>query len=141
MALVKNWRVDVDVLHVGDNVFLGDRKMIVMSVNREGRRVLISGRKHSCGNCDIRWLDESKLGTRPRKLSRSKIRHVNSIAVDVMDGLTDWAPSRIPKPTMQPPGSAGKIEIMRGRVASGEALWHVEDVDWSGWNEVVRETK
>lgn len=134
MALVKVWRVDVDVLHVGDNVFLGDRKMIVHGVNRENRRVLVSGRKHSCANCDIRWLDEAKLGTRPRKLARAKIRAVDSISVDAMDGITNWVPARVPKPTKQPPGSAGKIETLRMRIQRGEQLWHADDVGWEGWN-------
>jgi hypothetical protein len=141
MALVQKWKANVDELHVGDNVFLIDRKMIVLAVNRDGRRVLVSGRKHSCNNCDIRWLPESRLGTRPRKLARAKIKHVNSISVDTMDGITNWIPSKIPKPTRQPPGSAGKIEILRARIAKGEQLWHADDVGWEGWNELMAEIK
>lgn len=137
MSFVKNWRANVDELHPGDNVFLGDRKMIVMAVNRESRRVLVSGRKHSCGNCDIRWLAESRLGSRPRKMSRKTIRNVHSVAVDTMDGITNWVPTKIPKPTEHPPGSNGKIETLRGRIMRGEQLWHVDDVDWSGWNKLL----
>lgn len=137
MALVKNWRADVDYLHPGDNVFLGNRKMIVMAVNRERRRVLVSGRKHSCGNCDIRWLDEARLGSRPRKYSKRDIGSVSAIPVDTMDGITNWVPLKVPEPTDCPPGSAGKLAILRLRIANGEQLWHVDDVDWSGWNALL----
>lgn len=133
MAKVKNFAVDVGNLHEGDSVFLVNRKMNVLAINPDSRRVLIIGRKQKCGNCDIRWIAEHRLGTRPRNISKKKIKNLFSLSVDTMDGISDWVPIKIPKPTDAPPGSPAKIEEMRNRVSRGEQLWHPEDVDYSGW--------
>jgi hypothetical protein len=123
---VKLYPVNVDLLHVGDHVFLGSRKMNVAGVNRDGRRVLVTGRKRR-KNCEIRWIDEKFLGTRPRNLVRRKIKSVHSVDPDVIDGLLDWVPTSKPTPTESTPGSREKIEILRRRVERGETLWHHED--------------
>jgi len=132
MANVKNFRVEVKCLHPGDQVYLGDRLMNVLEVNRASRRVLCAGRKHQTKNFSLRWIDAVKLGTRPRSISRRKFRSVAHLVAITGDGVTDWFPSRTCKPTDYAPGSAGKIEALRHRVARGETLWSSQDADHGG---------
>ncbi len=113
-------------------MFWGDRRMNVLNVNRSTRRVLVGGRKHSCGNCEVRWVDERRLGTRPRKMAARVIRSILDVPAEVAEAIS-WTPTRICKPTASPPGSWEKIQAMRLRVERGETLWHAEDADRTGW--------
>jgi hypothetical protein len=67
-----------------------------------------------------------------------KIRKLDASPSPVMDGISDWVPSKVPKPTECPPGSQSKIEVLMLRVSRGEQLWHVDDVSFAGWNSFLR---
>jgi hypothetical protein len=130
--MVKRFPVDVDNLHVDDWVWWSDRRMRVLAVNREERRVLVGGRKHSCKNCDIRWVEENKLGTRPRKLAGRLIRSILEVDAETAEAI-EWVPSRNPIPTQAAPGTTCKIAVLRSRVERGEHLFAPGDNDHSGY--------
>ena len=118
--------IDIENLEVGDWVWLGDRRMTVRGVNVEESRVLVGGRKHSCKNVDLRWVEAKELRTRPDSLLRRKLKTLKGLPPEVIDAI-DWTPWRKPSATIAPPGSELKIEVLRLRVEREEQLWNTND--------------
>ncbi len=118
--------IAIENLEEGDWVWLGDRRMTVRGVNLIESRVLVGGRKHSCGNCDLRWVEARELRTRPDSLLRKKLKTLKGLPAEVADAI-DWTPYKLAQPTFAPPGSELKIEVLRLRVDREEHLWNSND--------------
>ncbi len=131
MHTQQQYAVDLGSLHKNDSVFLGNRRMVVLSINFSDRRVLIRGRKHSCGNCDLQWVEANELSTRPSRLFGVQIESLNQMREAEQEAI-HWNPRRIPEPTNTVPGSADRIEVYRHRIERGERLFHADDAGCEG---------
>ena len=131
MVTQQQYAVDLGSLHKNDSVFLGNRRMIVLSINFSDRRVLIRGRKHSCGNCDLQWVDVKALSTRPSRLFGVQIDSLDQIPEAWQEAIP-WSPKRVPWPTDTAPGSPERIAVYRERVEHGERLFHADDAGCEG---------
>lgn len=127
----QKYAVDLGSLRKKDFVFLGNRRMVVLSINFSDRRVLIRGRKHSCGNCDLQWGDVKELSTRPARLFGVFIDSLNQMREAEQEVIL-WSPKRVPEPTDTVPGSEDRIEVYRQRIERGERLFHADDAGCEG---------
>lgn len=118
--------VDTDWLHVGDWVWMGDRRLRVHEVNRDDRRVLVGGRKKYCNNSIIGWVEASDLSNHPENLDAMDAKSILELRGEIAEAI-NWIPHRRPLPTKAMPGTLEKIEVIRLRVEHGEDLWHPED--------------
>jgi len=134
MANPKKNRVEINSLHVDDFVYFRNRRMVVVSINRDDGRIFVRGRKHSCSNCDMQWVDVGELTTRPRSMATRRIQTIHEVDSDDAEAIV-WEPDRKPVgPTIAGPGSELKIEVFRMRVARGEILFHPLDFNSRGMN-------
>ena len=125
------YQIDIKSLHKGDFVFLKNRRLVVVSINLDDRRVLVRGRKHSCTHCDLRWVNARELATRPLKLFGVEVQSIHQLR-DVEAEAVRWAPMRSPEPTTTIPGTLERIECYRQRIERGEELFHEEDATCKG---------
>lgn len=125
------YRIDLKSLHKGDYVFWKNRRLVVLSINRDEQRVLVRGRKHSCGNCDLRWVEAWELATRPARLFGVEINSLHQMR-DTDQEAVLWSPKRVPEPTDTVPGSVERIAVYRERVERGERLFHADDSGCEG---------
>lgn len=86
--------------------------------------------KHGIPACFGEKLFGNKSVVCPR--CKNEICHVPCVQccdhTDFMEDEDNWQPDKLPKlPTRHPPGSRGKIEMMRKRIARNEHLHHPND--------------
>lgn len=82
---------------------------------------LISGKSHRCGGDCLAYID--------KKASAMPIEEINTVDrwIKVFKNDMTFVPEPATEPTHYPPGSSGKIEVMRRRLQNGEALFHPND--------------
>jgi len=110
---------------------LKNRRMVVVSINRDNRRVLLRGRKHSCRNCNLEWANAEELTTRPVKLFGFLIQSIHDLEPNEQESV-QWTPTRAPMRTGTAPGTPDRIEVYRLRVERGENLFHEDDATNEG---------
>jgi len=126
-----DYRVNFLTVHKGDLLYLKNRRMVVVSINRDNRRVLLRGRKHSCRNCNLEWANAEELTTRPVKLFGFEIQSIHDLESNDQESV-QWAPTRAPMRTGTAPGTPDRIEVYRLRVERGEHLFHEDDATNEG---------
>ena len=125
------YEINLESLHNGDFVFLKNRRLVVISINLDDRRVLVRGRKHSCKQCSLLWVDARELASRPTKLFDIEIETIHQLA-EVEAETVQWSPTKSPAPTNTIAGTAERIECYRQRVERGERLFHNLDATCNG---------
>jgi hypothetical protein len=125
------YAINIDSLHRGDFVFKGNRRLLVLRINREDRRLLVRGRK-ACDNSLLFWGDLNEFQTMPSRLQGETIESINDLDAATGEAIK-WEPNRKPAPTKDTsPGSAERIEVYRLRVERGEEIFHQDDATHSG---------
>ena len=129
--LCVRYKNDIGSLHKGDFVFLKNRRLVVVSINLDDRRVLVRGRKHTCKQCSFLWVDACELATRPLKLFGVNVQSIHQLR-DVEAEAVQWSPTRAPAPTTTIPGTLERIACYRQRIERGEQLFHEGDATCKG---------
>jgi hypothetical protein len=135
-------------VHVGDELYLGDKLVVVLMVNRTvtPHRVLVGNRKHKSSMYPmVKMVSDCDLTYRPSKLI-GRDRELNSLrklmAANSGNDLIDWEPGAGSKPedfqaTSEIPGTTEKVEILASRVEAGLPLWHPGDATFDDLGKLV----
>lgn len=133
-------------VHVGDELYLGNKMVVVLLVNRSvtPHRVLVGNRKHRKAMYPaVRMVNDCDLAYRPDKLL-GKDRELNSLkklqAANGGNDLIDWEPGigkKPGEPTDAIAGSAEKVEVLARRMAAGLSLWHPGDATYEDLGRLI----
>lgn len=135
-------------VHVGDELYLGNKLVVVLLVNRTvtPHRVLVGNRKYKTSMYPVvKMVNDYDLTYRPAKLvgMDHKLNSLRELmTANSGNDLIDWEPGSRMKPgdfqpTSEIAGTPEKVEVLARRLAAGLPLWHPNDATFEDLGRLI----